>query len=138
MGTSATPPDYRLRATAVAGFTLIEITVVLVLLGLVVGLVLPNLISLYDKLGSRSELKRTLSQLSDLSLVAYATGDGGSLQDLSERHLELPNGWAIRGGETVFIRDNGVCEGGQIVLMTQSKDFPILMQAPNCEAELLE
>lgn len=117
---------------AAAGFTLIELTVVMLLLGVVLALAAPGLGRLYARLSLESSLAELHQQIGSLSLVAYALGEEGTLTELLERHAQLPEGWSLRGGDAVYIRSSGLCSGGTVELLTPSGSRTLELEPPFC------
>jgi prepilin-type N-terminal cleavage/methylation domain-containing protein len=115
-----------------SGFTLIEITVVLLIFGVILAVAAPGLGRMYSRLETRSAVQKVTSGISALPLQAWALGEEGTLDELAARHLELPSGWSLADADTVFIRANGVCSGGTVMLLTPDLDLELELEPPFC------
>lgn len=116
------------------GFTLIELSVTLVLLGALLALTAPALARLHARLTLASELNALLQRIATLPTLAWSRGEEGTLEQLLAHHVELPRDWSLRGAESVFIRSNGLCSGGTIELLTPGGARRIELQPPFCTA----
>jgi prepilin-type N-terminal cleavage/methylation domain-containing protein len=79
--------DERLRPRRTAGFTLIELMVTIVVLGILLAIAIPN----YQRIRRKAEISRTASEMSSLStaFVAYSALYGSYPAD---SHMGLPPG----------------------------------------------
>ena len=136
------------RQPAGAGFTLLEMLVVLVLAGALVALAFPNLQRLYGSVARNTERAHILDQLAALGrdAIAYRLAyflpdpvreDNGlgaaSGAEFQPYPLELPEGWRLRVDAPVHVRANGVCLGGAVTLL--HRDVPptrLTLEAPLC------
>ena len=135
-----------------SGFTLLELMVVLVLLGLIVALTLPNLERLYDSVTRSTERDRILDQLAalgqDTALVGrdrVIVGTTGAVADLDETEarrlgevlaLDMPEGWDLRVDEPLIIRANGVCLGAEVSLLHRGELLDRLdLKPPFCTVD---
>ncbi len=116
----------------VYGFTLIEITVVLIIFGVILALAAPGLERVYTHLESRSALQKASSGIGTLPLLAWALGEEGNLEELATRHLELPAGWSLVDADSVYIRANGICSGGTVRLLTPQGERELELAPPFC------
>ncbi|MBK6583344.1 MAG: type II secretion system protein [Gammaproteobacteria bacterium] len=114
------------------GFTLIEITVVLIIFGVTLALAAPGLGRVYTRLESRSALQEVSSGIGALPLLAWALGEEGNLEELATRHLELPAGWSLVDADSVYIRANGICSGGTVRLLTPQGERELELEPPFC------
>jgi prepilin-type N-terminal cleavage/methylation domain-containing protein len=117
------------------GFTLVEILLVLVLLGLLLALAAPALGKLYARIGFNSTLQELIGGIGALPLLAYALGEEGTLEELAARHLELPEGWSLVGGKDIYLRANGVCSGGTVRLVWPEGARVLELEAPFCSPQ---
>ena len=114
MRISATHPTPRSRAD---GFTLLEVIVVLVLLGLLTSLVAPRLGTLYQSLVLRDERDSLVLQVQGLPYRALRTGREfhlGSTENVAEQPLDVPEGWEMDSDDPVVVKASGVCTGGTL------------------------
>lgn len=119
--------SHRLR-----GFTLIEITVVLIIFGVILALATPGLGRVYARLETRSALQQVSNGIGALPLLAWALGEEGTLEELVARHLELPAGWSLGEADAVYIRANGICSGGTVRLLTPQGERDLELAPPFC------
>lgn len=116
------------------GFTLIEVTLVMLLLGVLLALVAPALGRLYGRLAADTRLAELRSRIAALPVLAYALGEEGTLAELAARHVALPPGWSLRGAEAVYVRANGLCSGGTITVLTPDGELELPLEPPFCAA----
>jgi prepilin-type N-terminal cleavage/methylation domain-containing protein len=114
------------------GFTLIEISVALVIGALVLAIAAPALSRLNERVRFNARLQGLQDGIAALPRLAYATGDEGSLQELAERHLDLPAGWSLVGAENIFIKRNGLCAGGDLRVIAGSSERQLELAPPFC------
>lgn len=120
------------------GFTLIEILVVLILLGLTSALVLPKFPAIYDRFKSRAEQDNFFQGLSVLSLKAYTEQKTIILNETSAPELlEIPNGWELNIEAPIIYKPNGLCLGGDLSYIAKGIKTPIKLAPPHCEARRL-
>jgi general secretion pathway protein G len=120
------------------GFTLIEVVVVMLLLGVLLALVSPALARLYTRLQFDARLSELRTQIAALPLRAYALGEEGTLAELAARHVALPADWSLRGAEAVYIRASGLCSGGTIELLTPGGTRVLELEPPFCTMAVSE
>ncbi len=114
------------------GFTLIEISVALVIGALVLAIAAPALSRLYDRVRFNTQLQGLEDGIAALPRLAYATGDEGTLQDLAMRHLVLPKGWSLAGAERIYIKRNGLCAGGRMSVIAGRIERQLELAPPFC------
>ncbi|MEM6484053.1 MAG: prepilin-type N-terminal cleavage/methylation domain-containing protein [Pseudomonadota bacterium] len=139
MRTSATHPTLRPRA---AGFSLLEVVVVLVLLGLITGLVAPRLTTLYRSLVLREQRDSLVLQVQALPYRAFQAGREfhlGSSASLGVMPLDVPEGWEVQSDEPVVVKASGVCIGGRLHFTHEDgEDWAYRVEPPFCRMALLE
>ncbi len=122
------------RAATWAGFTLLELLVVLAIVGIMVALVAPRLVGTVDAIqvsGDRAEVAR---QIADLPVMARLSGAGVRLSkdaDLAG-FMVLPKGWSAHLLAPLDVSALGVC-GASVVRVAGPRgveDWQI--RAPDC------
>lgn len=105
------------------GFTLVEIMVVLVIVGMLTSIALPRLSSLYSSVENASQRSALRGQIEGLGYLAYSTGNAIVLEstdvggDLSKRSpLQLSQGWRIELAKPVRYSSRGLCSGGKLLI----------------------
>ena len=123
-----------------AGFTLLELLVVLTLMGLLAGLALPRLSQLYDstlRTFHREEIRQQLEQLSIRALeerIEIVLNYSSEADDENRPTLpiELPKGWSLSTSAPIRFLPNGVCLGGEIDLAFAGYHEQWLLSPPLC------
>ena len=120
------------------GFTLLELLVVLSLLGLLAGLVVPNLVRTYKSVRYSHEKSEVLREISTLGYKAYREGrdirfEGYPLEGEGyDVLLSLPPGWIVRADRPILYRSNGVCLGGDLRIGAGDRWFGVHLSPPLC------
>ena len=151
-------------ASSGRGFTLLEMLVVMVLIGMVTGVVFPALSKWFDTLVVRSELSQVQSQLRRLPAwagLAHQTvllqaqaggldsqssaGSKGSAPDVVYLAQGLPTGWQLQAGWKLVagqwvMHASGLCEAGQLVLLQVAKQrsYRASLMGSGCEMAFAE
>jgi len=132
---SSPPPDD-------GGFTLIELVVVLVVVGLMVGFVLPRTASWIDRLWVSSQQQRVEDALAEMAAKARRSGQTISLassQNATKPEdaaaIELPPGWALVVDPPIVFRSNGLCTGGTVRLTFPGGESAYRLVAPFCRPQ---
>lgn len=139
MPTSAScRPERRLAA---AGFTLLELLVVMAVVGLLAAVVAPNLQRLVGSFDHATRRDGLIADVAALSYRAYAIGqsfelaNGAYAELLSDGNpvLAVPQGWRVEVGAPIRFGFNGRCSGGQVTLVAPDGAREVLsLAAPDC------
>ena len=126
------------------GFTLIEMTVVLVILGMVTALAIPNLVNLYQSVERRTSFDAAFSSFNALGRAANQQ-KGGFVLSAPEGRLEItdqsitlafPENWRVELGGPVRFLSNGACLGGDIrIIEDQELLHQQSLEKPFCRLE---
>lgn len=148
--------------TGLAGFTLLELLVVLVIMAGLVAIAVPQFSQLYGRVRVSYERADLEQQLLALPQLVRQRGRGGVLLDPSEEpapgskladivppgssefeqwerlRLELPAGWAMRVPKPVFYRFTGACSGGEVDFSLPPTMLRYNLVPPLCRPRLAE
>lgn len=124
------------------GFTLLELLIVLLVLGLVTGLVLPRMSAIYEGMVVSYEKDDIVSQLNGLHFKTFQQGENFDLMVYplptnSPKLLELPEGWKLQAQQPIRFRSNGACTGGHLTLFHGEETFVVKLEPPFCSAKQL-
>jgi prepilin-type N-terminal cleavage/methylation domain-containing protein len=156
MRTSVTCPstDGMTRRKAHAGYTLLEMVVVLAIMALVTGVAAVRVFSLISSWRERTTLNGIEEQFSHLPVLARQRGEEivlpppasseaehsltagevpASDSSTAPQALVLPAGWLVRFDHHLRVRANGFCEGAKIQLEHGDRHYPRLVTAPLCQ-----
>lgn len=96
------------------GFTLLELLVVLGLVTVLLALVFPGLVRLYDSVSGNLERKDIVLQVNGLGRSAF---ESGLPFELTSQSLDLPAGWQVEVRQPITYTAKGVCRGGTVSLI---------------------
>lgn len=126
-----------------AGFTLLEMLVVMALLGLLLAMVGPNFVGQLERSSQRFALDQIQAQVAQLPRWARLTGQHFKLQQLTaplmannEEILSIPEGWSVTFTPTLMVSPNQICSASQAQVL--GADGAVLAQyaieSPTCSA----
>lgn len=123
------------------GFTLIEVVVALVLLGLISGLALPNLTKLYERLEYSGQIETFVQRVDSLGIEAsqrslaflLRSRDGQLIGPAAKMIGPVPGDWRIEVAEPVRYFRNGACSGGSLRVLSEDREIlGLRLSAPHC------
>ena len=124
-------------AARAAGFTLLEMIVVLAVLGLATALVAPAALRSIDSWRRQAELDSLLDQIRALPGNARARGAPILLNDEALRAkappLRVAADWSLSVPAPWQVNANGVCEGGEIAIGNRHGRRTITVAPPFCD-----
>lgn len=125
-----------------AGFTLLEMIVVLALLGLATALVVPSTVRGLDSWKRQSAIDSLLDQVRALPGEARTTGRRVDVSDAAlqgERPpLRLDPEWTLQVPHPWSVAANGVCEAGELLVGSAHGTRRIIVDAPFCDPRVAQ
>ncbi|WP_100655921.1 prepilin-type N-terminal cleavage/methylation domain-containing protein [Alteromonas flava] len=125
------------------GYTLLELLIVLVLMGLLMGLTAPRLAQMYDSVSFSLQRDDVLFQLQSVPFMVFQRGESFRLLDLNEAPdadvLALPDGWQLDEIGTTDVTYNalGFCSGGEATFVKEDRRLRVQLDAPMCRPIVL-
>jgi prepilin-type N-terminal cleavage/methylation domain-containing protein len=134
------------RDVMTRGFTLVELLVVMLVVGLVSALIVPNLGAMLSGVQRFTLRDGVVADLASLSFRAFALGQGFELSPgklntpLRDGNpiLVLPPGWTLRAETSIKFSFNGSCTGGAVELIAPDGAVErLVLNAPDCRVSAL-
>jgi prepilin-type N-terminal cleavage/methylation domain-containing protein len=124
-----------------AGFTLLEMIVVLAILGLASALVAPATIRGIDSWRRQAQLDALIDQIRALPGEARSTGVAIVVDDATlagdKPPLRVEGDWTLTAPAAWTVSANGVCQGGQISIVNALGARTVAVAAPFCDPSVL-
>lgn len=117
------------------GYTLLELVVVLVLMGLLMGVATPKVVQLYDSVNFSLEKDEIFFQLAGASFSVYKRGQKATLHELVQSgDITLPEGWTLDRSysDDVIYTSLGYCDGGNARFTKNGRELLLLLIPPTC------
>lgn len=118
-----------------AGFTLVELLITLVILGLASSLVGPALFSWLDSREAASRRTTLENSLAMLPLEVQRKGEAVTIENAVDLGIDDIRGITIN--EPVRILSNGYCQGGRVTLTLSARQYQYQVLPPFCEVALV-
>ncbi|MDR6212833.1 prepilin-type N-terminal cleavage/methylation domain-containing protein [Paracidovorax wautersii] len=133
------------RHDKTTGFTLIEMMAVMVLLGLLSAIILPNFEKWFGNTERRVEVTTVTNRLHKLLTRAALLGADFELSEHTmstpladgAAALELPAGWRIAEDQKLLIRSSGLCDTQRLTLSSGQQTLTVEVEADTCEIKLV-
>jgi len=135
------------------GYTLIEVLVVMLIVGLLVGIAIPNLQHMYNTVERDAQREAAVGAVTGLAYRAYVTGqpitlakgpsDAKTLNrlvadtEVAPDESEFPKGWQIDVADPIVFNFLGLCSGGRLKLVApDGAEEAFLLKGPRCDVLL--
>lgn len=122
------------------GFTLVEILVVLVVIGLIAGVAMPNMVKMLQSTERASQRATLLGEIAGLGYRAYLTGQPLTLGEAPaagaklQPPFQIPKGWQLETPQPITYNFNGICSGGKIILVSPDERRETFhLEPPRCK-----
>lgn len=136
------PPGPTCAQPEAAGFSILELLVVLLLLAFISALAIPRITALYDSVTYGMERDDVLNSLAGLGYAAYARGKAFSISRQASSNtggaipLKLPEGWTVAALNPISYSMEGICSGGAVTLEGRGRTLSVELEPPLCRPKL--
>lgn len=127
------------------GYTLLELMVVLAIIGLMISVATPRLITMYNAAQFSLEKDDITFQLSLLPTKVYLEGKNLSLKEIMEDKsglfLSLPNDWQVLNPDAIAsiqYSQFGFCNGGELQLARNERPLILQLTPPLCKPQAIQ
>ena len=125
------------------GYTLLELLIVLAFMGLMTGIALPRMATMYESFKWAGERDEALQSIAGLGYQAWRQARAFDLAEFSppdgeqrDIPLRLPAGWSLNSTEPIHFRANGICDGGELRLHYRERTVNLVLHPPLCRPEM--
>jgi len=120
------------------GFTLLEMLVVLVILGMAAAIVAPSLSRNAERMRDAAERGDVQRALGRLPLVARSTGRSLALaagEPLPAAWGPWPDGWVVVATTPIAVEASGFCASAEVQAARDGRRHRFVLREPDCSAE---
>lgn len=125
-------PDRTAKMKKLAGFTMVELLVTLVLIGLITSMAVPG-IDAWLRARQASSVRMALSN--EMTLLPLQAKMSGQRLELSEASQLNDTSLPLRFTQPVVVLANGYCLGGQLTLQQNEVETRYDVVPPLCEVK---
>lgn len=121
-----------------AGFSLLELLVVLALVSIMVALVAPRLAGTVQAIASSGERAEVGRQIERLPLLARANGRPFRFEAeaaVAAEGIDLPAGWSVSAVSPLVVAANGICGAAQLKVQGAGVAETWAVAAPDCKVD---
>jgi len=116
-----------------SGFSLIELLVALLILGLITGLVAPNAFAWLDSRKSASMRSEVTSSLALLPLQARLQGTKLTIATERDLNIQAERGITVSFEPALVVLPNGYCKSSNMRVLVDGKTYNYQVQEPYCD-----
>lgn len=116
-----------------SGFSLIELLVALLILGLITGIVAPNAFSWLDSRKSASMRTEVTASLALLPIQARLQGTILTIETEKDLNIQAENGVSVSFEPALVVLPNGYCKSSDMRVIVDGKSFNYRVLEPFCD-----